>query len=174
MSKFQRWIDAVDLMKRWDITPIDLTDLIVEGGLTMYDPFYKNPLTPEYVRDFIIGLNKSGMNLGFKLPFADQRNKYVFKLEEVILLEDKHNINTEPAEFKEKNLRQSQMHNARCRAIAEVLWGQNPKMTIEDMINSDEINKIGCENESYNEKTIRNWIKDLCPNRSPGRRPTPK
>jgi hypothetical protein len=28
--------------------------------------------------------------------------------------------------------------------------------------------------DMFTEKTLRDWIKDLCPNRKPGRRPNPK
>jgi hypothetical protein len=38
------------------------------------------------------------------------------------------------------------------------------------MINHDEINKLLVK-ESWTDKTIRNWIKELSPDRSPGRRP---
>jgi hypothetical protein len=37
------------------------------------------------------------------------------------------------------------------------------------MIWKDKINEV-FEGRVYKEKTIRNWIKDLCPDRSPGRR----
>jgi len=57
-----------------------------------------------------------------------------------------------------------------CRKIAKRLWKKYPKMTIQDMIFRDEI-AHACGQKLYTEDTIRNWIKDLCPNRLPGRRP---
>ena len=66
--------------------------------------------------------------------------------------------------------RPSQRHRERCRAIAELLWGQDPERTIADMIISDEITKYGCEGHNYTEQTLRMWINDLAPDRSPGRR----
>jgi hypothetical protein len=68
-----------------------------------------------------------------------------------------------------KKLRPSQKAKIECRKVAEKLWEKHPNMTIADMIMKDEIVKA-CENKIYAEKTIRDWIKDLCPNRSPGRR----
>lgn len=63
----------------------------------------------------------------------------------------------------------------RVRTIAELYWDSNPTMTIEDFINLDVISKIACERVEYNGKTIRNWIKDLNPNKGkPGRRSTQK
>lgn len=65
----------------------------------------------------------------------------------------------------------NQRHKERCRAVAECIWLRHPTMTIEDVIYHDEINGIACENRNYAAKTLREWMKDLCPNRQPGRRP---
>ncbi len=97
-------------MKRWDITPIDLTDLIIERKLTLYDPFYETPRDPKSIQDWISYLNKHEVDLGLKLPLADQRNKYIFKVEDIISLETEHNYNPEAPDIKEKNLRQYQIH----------------------------------------------------------------
>ena len=53
------------------------------------------------------------------------------------------------------------------------IWESEPSLTIEDLIYGDPINKYGCEGHTYSDKTLRNWVKDLCPNRQPGRRPKP-
>jgi len=74
----------------------------------------------------------------------------------------------------EKPLRKSQRHMERCRAIAEYLWSKYPEATIADLIRSDDINKIGCEGRHYVDNTLREWIKNLCPDRTPGRRPIAK
>jgi hypothetical protein len=72
-------------------------------------------------------------------------------------------------EAKQK-LRPNQKHKIECRKVAKKIWDENPSITIADMILSDEISNV-CEGKVYAEKTLHNWIKDLCPNRSPGRRP---
>ena len=69
-----------------------------------------------------------------------------------------------------KRLRKSQIHKLNARAVAAELWERDPNITIAEMIISDEITNA-CEGKVYGEKTLRNWIKDLCPNRLPGRRP---
>jgi len=69
-------------------------------------------------------------------------------------------------------LRPSQRHRLACRKVAEGIWEIQPEITIADMIIRDEI-VAACEGKIYAERTIRNWINDLCPNRSPGRRPMP-
>jgi hypothetical protein len=70
---------------------------------------------------------------------------------------------------KQQKLRPAQRHRLACREAAEKIWREKPNLTIEDMIQRDEIANA-CEGILYREKTIRNWIKDLCPNRKPGRR----
>ena len=72
-----------------------------------------------------------------------------------------------------KKLRPNQKHKIECRKIASKIWENDPKVTIADMILRDEIAKV-CETKVYCETTLRNWIKDLCPDRSPGRRPKKK
>jgi hypothetical protein len=63
-----------------------------------------------------------------------------------------------------------QRHKKQCRRVAKPLWEKYPTMTIADMILLDEISHA-CEGKVYTDKTLRNWIKDLCPDPSPGRRP---
>ncbi|MFC1554093.1 sigma 54-interacting transcriptional regulator [candidate division KSB1 bacterium] len=69
-----------------------------------------------------------------------------------------------------KKLRPSQKHRLECRKIAEKIWANNPSITIPEMIQRAEI-KEAADNIDYRKRTMRNWIKNLCPNRSPGRRP---
>ena len=69
-----------------------------------------------------------------------------------------------------KKLRPNQRHKIECRTIAERIWENEPNVTITDMIWRDEIAKA-CETKVYKESTLWDWVKDLCPNRSPGRRP---
>ncbi|MBN1548487.1 MAG: hypothetical protein JW902_17690 [Syntrophaceae bacterium] len=73
----------------------------------------------------------------------------------------------------QKKLRPNQKHREACRDVAEKLWKEDCSISIIGMIYSDELNSI-LEGKVYAEKTIRNWIKDLCPNRKPGRRPAQK
>jgi hypothetical protein len=72
----------------------------------------------------------------------------------------------------EKRLRPCQIAKNKTREVASKLWEKDPQMTIADMINLSEILEVSKKSELtyYTEKTMRNWIKDLCPNRKPGRR----
>lgn len=65
--------------------------------------------------------------------------------------------------------RLNQRHKLKVRKIAEKIWQNHPDMTIQELIMGDEIN-ASTTPRVYTEKTLRNWIKDLAPNRRPGRR----
>lgn len=86
-------------------------------------------------------------------------------------------FNREPEHTKKptKKLKPCQRHKTQCREIAKRLWEENPALTIADLIlGNKEFIDTGCEGKAYVRATMHNWIKDLCPNRSPGRRPDNK
>jgi hypothetical protein len=85
-------------------------------------------------------------------------------------LVDREADSSEGAEKEPMKGRASQRHKERCRAVAALRWEENPDITIADMVVSDAITVHGCEESIYGNKTLRSWIKDLAPNRSPGRR----
>jgi len=69
-----------------------------------------------------------------------------------------------------KGLRPDQRYRERCRAIAILLWQQFPNETKADMAKRPEFLEIGCEGYNKSIDTIMDWIKDLNPDRRPGRR----
>jgi len=75
--------------------------------------------------------------------------------------------------FTVKKLRHDQKARLEARKIAEKIWKKERDLTIEDMITREKI--IGVTKKKngkfYSEKTVRNWINELAPNRKPGRRP---
>lgn len=72
-----------------------------------------------------------------------------------------------------KTPRHSSKIKKKVRLLAEQLWDEDPSITIADMVVKDELSEIALKknNELYSEETLKGWIKDLAPNRSPGRRP---
>jgi len=125
--------------------------------------FWPSHVSPRVTpREFITKARDGGLLI--PEPFSDLLDPIEPTIEEI--------SNTHSTKL--KSLRKEQAHREKCRAIATMLWEKTPNRTIEDMIRSDELNKFGCENKVYTEKTMREWIKDLCPNRNPGRRPTKK
>lgn len=70
-----------------------------------------------------------------------------------------------------------QVAKEKVREKADELWNKkNQPIPIAEMVLRDELNKITEDicGKIFTEKTLRDWIKDLCPNRKPGRRPNPK
>jgi hypothetical protein len=97
--------------------------------------------------------------LGIPLPSALFLDNELFNLDE-------------EKKIKVKKLRPSQKAKNECRIIAKKIWEKDPKITIANMINHKELlpHTIKKDGNFYTEKTVRNWIKDLCPDRSRGRR----
>ncbi len=71
----------------------------------------------------------------------------------------------------EKRPYKSREDRGKVREIAARKWKEYPSITIARMVEDKEIGKIKKNGAPYKESTLRTWIKDLCPNRNPGRRP---
>ena len=142
-----------------------LWELIQKRELALYSPETCTRLEPMSNLRFVIATHGSLKNF---------ISHYWFSVNDVELLEQnslQHQVNVAG-----KKLRPNQFIKEQCRAMAKLIWKSNPTMTIEDMIKESEIINLTKKKDKsyYLEKTIRNWIKDLCPNRRPGRRPKPK
>ena len=108
-------------------------------------------------------------------------NAYFLRAELYRMLNPNHaHIDLDPAEDppplpagkKIQKERPVQRHRRQCREVAKKIWTEDPDITIADLIVSDEITLVFQDRkEPYTEDTLRNWVKDLCPNREPGRRP---
>jgi hypothetical protein len=161
IKKSDEIITESELMKRWSINEgIELFDIEDNLKLVFVDPL-SIPLN-----DF-----QSTSSRGF---FYSYEGSYIvdfyFNRSEIEKVEQGSGIKPQSAIKKPKRGRLSNIHKERCRAAAKKLWDTDPKITIEEMAIRDEINEL-FDKKVYNSKTIRNWIKDLCPNRLPGRRP---
>ena len=96
----------------------------------------------------------------------------LFRLKDVEIFEKEHPeiLSTSPKEQKVLNWRDKQWQ--KCRKIAEQIWEVEPTLTIKSMIEREELIEPSKKKNGkfYADKTIREWINDLCPNRKPGRR----
>lgn len=186
----KRWMSGEELKKRLSITDADLMDYIITGDLQAYsenlEPFTKDEfremtrgpfayLSPEWpmagfdgLRFKIIEASEFAEKHGY--PRLDRQGNIHISNEDQNEVQGKADEIT-PSKLKPQKIRPTQRHKEACRNVAVKLWEGDSTITITDMILSDEIALV-CENKTYAEKTIRNWIKDLCPNRLPGRRPT--
>jgi len=81
-----------------------------------------------------------------------------------------------PVESKPSRSVHAQECSKKCREIAKRIWERQPDFTIAGMVNRSEIVRQAKQPDGspYSEMTIRNWIRDLCPNPRPGRRPAKK
>lgn len=82
---------------------------------------------------------------------------------------DTPSIFPETGETAGKKLRNNQRRKERCRAISEMLWDEDPKLTQGDIITNPLFVKYGRENAPYTEKALKEWIKDLDPEPQIGR-----
>jgi hypothetical protein len=155
-------IRGKDLMARWDMHEAEIHSIMFTQGWDVIDPF-GNELDSNRIYPLI---NDNTLDV----------SDFLFGLSDVEEFESEHpEIVSDRIQDKktEKKLRSNQIHKIKCREVAQKLWEEDPSITIADMIHKDNINEV-FDGKVYAEKTIRNWIKDLCPNRSPGRRPKKK
>jgi hypothetical protein len=151
-------IRGKDLVQRWDMHDDEIYSVMFNAGLATIDPL-GNELDSNRIDRLI------NDNIFYVLDL-------LFRLSDVEEFESEHPEIVSyriQAKKSEKKLRPNQLHKLKCREVAQKIWKEDPSITIADMIHKDEINEV-CDGKVYTEKTIRNWIKDLCPDRSPGRR----
>ena len=100
----------------------------------------------------------------------------LFRLKDVELFEKEHPEIVSNTSKEQKSLNWRDKQELKCREIAEQIWKNDPTITIAEMIDRPELTEYTKKQNQnfYVEKTIRDWIKDLCPNRKPGRRPNKK
>ena len=184
------WIDGGTLMERWRIDAGILAYLIFECGLTAWDVQRVKWVDPNPGKLAFIEpgafLKRSDWGMLTASPIEDQKRivsgMVKFDVDDIEAFESEHkelvtNSKAVPPENKSQDTqievskqRLSQKHREICRRVAKEIWAKDPTRTIESLVNDYEL--IGpCDNKIYTEKTMRNWIKDLCPDRKPGRRP---
>jgi hypothetical protein len=109
--------------------------------------------------------------------FSNSRFKMadlLFRMSDVEALENKIEIpGKKPLPVKKKPGRWSEEQRTKCREVAKKIWGQDPSITIQEMTERAELFEFTRRKDGklFGDKIIRDWIKDLCPNRKPGRRP---
>ncbi len=126
----------------------------------------------EMIENDVILLAREELAKWFEqLPTGD-RPAFLFGVDRHLAMPD--NRPDAPHPFDNPRHREARRHKERVRAIAALIWKGNPSKTIADMIQSDAINGIACENRNpvYSEDTLRKWVKDLNPQEGqPGRPP---
>lgn len=166
MPKPKDWFHCDELMKRWNLNEYQIWSLVIEAKLTLH---VQGPSPEAYERRE--PLNNTGFIEEMHGSLKNFLNHARFSLEDVEKLE-KERLE-EGTDLAGRKLRPNQRHRKLVRGLAEKIWSMNPEITIADMVKNGEIKKIAVtkKGKNYEEKTLHDWIKDLCPNRYPGRRP---
>ena len=137
------------MLKRWETTPKDLTKYILDKKLTPYDKIRQKINFDIYhlpEEDRIHELEKQcnsaeefyyeSKELIKPLHIVIEENiyYYLFDLKEVIILQNEYITAFEDInDFEIKELSNQKRHKDRCRAIAEILWKDDPEIPIEKM-----------------------------------------
>lgn len=151
-----------ELMKRWDKEWGEVIDFIDKKVIRPVDYF-----GVDAYKTFTYTLTFAGF---------DVENLF-FRFGDIMRAETEYNITAQDESIglpKKAKLRPNQIHRLECRETAITIWDTYPKLTIPDMCERQEIVKIRkmkTGSGTYAPKTVRRWIRDLCPDRSPGRRP---
>lgn len=190
-----------DLLKRWGKNEATLKDWVLTKGLPAYyeDPEtgILRPIDPRVgfvhlVTKAIVRTSIADRYPNLYPPKPPQTTRYRiafsalrFKTAEVEEFERNEGLSRKDVQDKELEKEQKHKPDERherfrakhniYRQFAEKQWKTDPTCAIPEMINR--ILKAYPHKEdpyAVSTGTIRKWIRDLCPNRSPGRRPSKK
>lgn len=137
------------------------------------DPHHPGKLSLEHYCEY----NRS-KHLDWKIEFQEPgtvisgRDRHLIAVQDIVDFEIAHDVEPAPPQEDSRKLRDSRKQ--RCRVVATILWRRDPTATLRDIFAHEWIKDIACEGHAPVEKTFRTWVKDLMPNRNPGRRPKDK
>ncbi len=95
------------------------------------------------------------------------------ELSDLVQYETARDIQTASREQQAEAARLRDRTKQRCRVAASIVWHTDPSMTLPTVYRHPWIQEHACEGRPPTEKTFREWVKDLNPDRKPGRRPRP-
>jgi len=116
-------------------------------------------------------------HLGWVIAFQERdalivgREAMIVAFEDLMGYEAANGIDPVGPDGSQVTLHLRDTRKQRCRVVAEILWRRDPIATLIDVFRHEWIQKIACAGRPPAEKTFREWVKDLNPNRNPGRRP---
>lgn len=128
-----------------------------------WTPYVKGLVAVRYARLLLWqGRRSLNMEAGIAIEKAAEEIRRHEAVRTAYSERQRNNVNVRHEESREEK--------KRYRKKAQALWKEDPELTIADVIKTlDRICKPSVE-----DRQLRSWIKDLCPNRRPGRRPTKK
>lgn len=176
------FVSGNELMKRWKISPYEFLDRFLKQGLIVYSDEGRE-LSPEELFDGIEdqrtdadkimawkfvelpGLDKLSQQMLAKLgdPYFDEINVQGIELEfDLAAGADAGN----KAKYKPRH--HTEIHRLRARIVAAELWaGKYKDLSVSELIETQEMLDATRKSDGiaiYSVRTVKDWIKDLCPN----------
>lgn len=147
-------------MKKWGRSETEIYNFIAVHGLHFVDPMGIS------IDDFWL-VRFFSDNKRFKMADLLFRRSDVDALEEKLRIPGRGKV---PEKKKEE--RWSEIQKKKFREGAKKVWEQDPSVTIEGMMERPELLEYTKRKDGnlFINKTLRDWIKNLCPDRKPGRR----
>ena len=173
-----------DWIKAFWKTPYPFKDQEIPLTLTNLKPFQQSSGTAKSHKEMVTEIEPvfskgyvqkylSTQYRSFIREYSRIATRHAFSYADVWVLKERYLEKVYQCVRTKKATRPAFNHKKACRQIAREKWEQDPDITIADMCVSNEIANA-CDGVVYPEATLRKWIKDLCPNRKPGRRPKKK
>ena len=178
----QVFISGNDLMKRWGISPYELLDRFIKHGLVAYND-QGHELSPQELFDGIEDTRRDTDKImdwkSVKLPGSDERAQQMLAQLGDLYFDEPHVIDLESsfglsgAEKDEKPAKlkphHTEKHRLRAIAVAAELWdGKYKDLSVPELIETQEMIEATYKNPetkiNYSARTVKDWIKDRCPN----------
>jgi hypothetical protein len=115
--------------------------------------------------------------LGWSIEFELERTRIEgqdaiwVELGDLLEYEAARGIQVAPKEQQTEAARLRDRRKQRCRVAASIAWRTDRSLTLTQVYQHPWVQEDACEGQPPTEKTFREWVKDLNPNRAPGRRP---
>ena len=170
--------------------PAARTRLIVSAQHTMPDEFCWPLQQVRRIYEFVGGDQLGRLSLlqycdydrcrqlGWSIRFEPEhttiegRDTVLVSLKDLLEYESRWNIVPASERERQESARLRDNRRQRCRVAAAIIWQDDPGATLPQVYQHDWVQLLACEGQPPTEKSFREWVKDLNPNRSPGRRRT--
>ena len=177
-------ISGRELMKRWGMSPYELLHRCIKQGLIAYDKDGRE-VSPEElfqgIEDTRSDTEKIMAWANLELPVSDdQSQQMIDKIGDLYFdevnakgMEDAFHLSGEKkskpaAKAKPKSKHHTERHKLKARAVAAELWaGKYKDYSVPELIETQEMLDATLKSDgvtNYAERTVKDWIKSLCPN----------
>lgn len=170
LTNKESWYATADAHKAFPFIRFELFTAarksIETGSLPIHEEYAESGDGEGDVFNYVLDFNRSTVSAVIFINWAIDNNIKVPKQ----FLKYAVNKSDKPDYYEGLGIKRTSIHHERCRAIAELLWSQEPEIEIAKMAQRAEITDFGCEGYPYDVRTICRWLASLIPDRRPGRR----